>query len=50
MVPMQPAPDPRLDPSIPPKKANRILANRLAAAKSKLKRQAREKVGGGGGA
>ena len=31
--------DPRMDPNIDPKKAKRILANRLSAAKSKLKQK-----------
>lgn len=35
----QPASDPRLDPSVDPKKARRILANRLSAARSKLKQR-----------
>lgn len=41
---LQPAPDPRLDPAISAKRAKRILANRLAAAKSKLRKQAKLKV------
>ena len=35
----QPAADPRLDPSIDPKRARRILANRLSAARSKMKQK-----------
>ncbi|KAK9800764.1 hypothetical protein WJX73_009280 [Symbiochloris irregularis] len=35
----QPATDPRLDPAVDPKKARRILANRLSAARSKLKQR-----------
>ena len=35
----QPASDPRLDPAIDPKRAKRILANRLSAARSKLKQK-----------
>jgi hypothetical protein len=35
----QPAADPRLDPSIDPKRARRIMANRLSAAKSKMKQK-----------
>jgi len=35
----QPALDPRLDPGIDPKRAKRILANRLSAARSKLKQK-----------
>jgi hypothetical protein len=35
----QPAADPRLDPRIDAKKARRILANRLSAARSKLKQK-----------
>ncbi|GFR48793.1 hypothetical protein Agub_g10741 [Astrephomene gubernaculifera] len=34
-----PAEDPRLDPSIDPRKARRILANRISAARSKLKQK-----------
>lgn len=34
-----PAGDPRLDPNIEPKKAKRILANRLSAAKSKMRQR-----------
>lgn len=34
-----PAGDPRLDPSVDPKKAKRILANRMSAARSKLKQR-----------
>jgi hypothetical protein len=33
----QPAGDPRLDPDIDPKRAKRILSNRLSAARSKMK-------------
>ena len=33
------APDPRLDPSICPKKAKRIIANRASAARSKAKQK-----------
>ncbi|KAK9831303.1 hypothetical protein WJX81_000290 [Elliptochloris bilobata] len=35
----QPAADPRLDPNIDPKRARRILANRLSAARSKMKQK-----------
>ncbi|KAK9908303.1 hypothetical protein WJX75_005720 [Coccomyxa subellipsoidea] len=35
----QPAADPRLDPSVDPKRARRILANRLSAARSKMKQK-----------
>ncbi|EIE21590.1 hypothetical protein COCSUDRAFT_66962 [Coccomyxa subellipsoidea C-169] len=35
----QPAADPRLDPGIDPKRARRILANRLSAARSKMKQK-----------
>lgn len=35
----QPAIDPRMDPSIDPKKARRILANRQSAARSKMKQK-----------
>ncbi|KAI3436031.1 hypothetical protein D9Q98_002088 [Chlorella vulgaris] len=35
----QPAIDPRLDPSVDPKRARRIMANRLSAAKSKLRQK-----------
>lgn len=35
----QPATDPRMDPNIDPKKARRILANRLSAAKSKMRQK-----------
>ena len=41
----QPATDPRLDPSVDPKKARRILANRLSAARSKLKQRSQVDVG-----
>lgn len=34
-----PAEDPRLDPNIDPRKARRILANRISAARSKLKQK-----------
>ena len=34
-----PASDPRLDPSIDPKKAKRILANRISAARSKIRQK-----------
>lgn len=35
----QPAMDPRLDPNIDERKAKRILANRLSAARSKMKQK-----------
>ena len=35
----QPASDPRHDPGIEPKKARRILANRLSAARSKMRQK-----------
>ena len=35
----QPAADPRLDPNIDERKAKRILANRLSAARSKMKQK-----------
>ena len=35
----QPAADPRLDPSIDARRAKRILANRLSAARSKMKQK-----------
>lgn len=35
----QPASDPRLDPNIDERKAKRILANRLSAARSKMKQK-----------
>ena len=35
----QPAQDPRLDPNIDERKAKRILANRLSAARSKMKQK-----------
>ena len=41
----QPALDPRLDPGIDPKRAKRILANRLSAARSKLKQKSHLEVG-----
>ena len=37
----KPSGDPRMDPNIDPKKARRILANRLSAAKSTMKRKMR---------
>ena len=40
----KPSIDPRMDPSIDPKKAKRILANRLSAAKSTLKKKQRMEV------
>jgi hypothetical protein len=40
----QPAADPRLDPGIDPKKARRILANRLSAARSKMKQKTHVEV------
>ena len=40
----QPALDPRLDPSIEPRKAKRILANRLSAARSKMKQKSEVQV------
>ncbi len=41
----QPAADPRLDPGIDPKRARRILANRLSAARSKMKQKSHVEVG-----
>ena len=35
----QPASDPRLDPNIDERRAKRILANRLSAARSKMKQK-----------
>lgn len=40
----QPAADPRLDPGIDPKRARRILANRLSAARSKMKQKSHVEV------
>lgn len=40
----QPANDPRLDPTVDPKKARRIVANRISAAKSKLKQKSEIEV------
>lgn len=40
----QPANDPRLDPNVDPKKARRIVANRISAAKSKLKQKSEIEV------
>ena len=40
----QPAADPRLDPSIDERKAKRILANRLSAARSKMKQKNQTEV------
>jgi hypothetical protein len=40
----QPAADPRLDPSVDPKRARRILANRLSAARSKMKQKSHVEV------
>lgn len=40
----QPAADPRLDPAIDPKRARRILANRLSAARSKMKQKSHVEV------
>lgn len=42
----QPAADPRLDPNIDPKRARRILANRLSAARSKMKQKSHVDVRG----
>ena len=41
----QPASDPRLDPSIDERRAKRILANRLSAARSKMKQKNQMDVG-----
>ena len=40
----QPAMDPRLDPNVDPKKAKLILANRLSAARSKMKQKSHVEV------
>lgn len=40
----KPSVDPRMDPNIDPKKAKRILANRLSAAKSTLKKKVRAEL------
>lgn len=45
----QAAPDPTLDPTLDPKRAKRIMANRIAAAKSKARKQQKEMVRGRGG-
>lgn len=47
--PVQPAPDVTQDPHVDPKKAKRIMANRLSAAKSKARKKEREQVGAGMG-
>ncbi len=40
----QPAADPRRDPTVAPAKARRILANRLSAARSKMKAKSKAEV------